>query len=219
MAPRITSSDFRAPPGEDIALVVVDDHPVLRQEIAIALEGAPIKIVGYAHNGADAISLISRLKPDVVLLDLVLPDMLARDLLGMLRCQSPTTEVIVFTPRIDQPELDAALEAGARACIIENIGSLDLVTAIQRVAGGDAIGTLAGYGLASTVPHDLEIPLTRREYEILQLVAMGKTNREIAQTLGLAANTVKTYWQRALQKLGVRNRAQAIMRAHELRLL
>jgi DNA-binding NarL/FixJ family response regulator len=155
----------------------------------------------------------------VVLLDLRLPDMLAPEVVSGLRAAAPQARVVVFTAHGDHEGVRAALEAGAVGCLLKDAATIDLVRALRRVLAGERVvdprvlhGELPTAAMART-------GLTRREYEVLRLAAQGRTNPEIAELLGLTRNTVKTYLQAVLQKVGARNRVEAIGKASEAGLL
>ena len=205
-----------------LRVLVVDDHPVVRQGVAMLLKPDPdIAVVGEARSGREAIDTARRLRPDVMLLDLRLPDMLASEAIPLLRMASPGTKIVIFTAYAGHQGLNAAVEAGADCCLRKDAAEIDLAVAIRRVVRGDRFvdPRLRQDGLPGRMPRSSGPPLTRREYEVLRRVAMGETNPEIADSLGLSRNTVKTYLQTALQKLGVRNRVEAIARANEIGLL
>lgn len=202
-------------------VLVVDDHPVVRDGVALLLRADPsVRVVGGAESGRAALDAAGELAPDVVLLDLRLPDMLAPEVVTGLRTRAPGAKVLVFTAHGDHDGVRAALDAGAHGCLLKDAGTTDLVSAVRRVVAGERVidprvlpGSAAPDGaLART-------GLTRREYEVLRLVAQGRTNPEIGEALGLARNTVKTYLQTALHKLGARNRVEAIGKASEAGLL
>lgn len=200
---------------------VVDDHPVVRDGVSLLLRSDPsLTIVGSAESGRAAIERIVAVRPDIVLLDLRLPDMLAPEVIAHLRCEHPAGKIVVFTAHADHHGVLAAIEAGAHGGLIKDVAGTDLVAALRRVLRGERVidpriapderqrsDALARSGL------------TRREYEVLRLAAQGKTNPEIAESTGLTRNTVKTYLQSTLHKLGARNRVEAIGKASEAGLL
>lgn len=201
-----------------VHVLVVDDHPIVLQGVAMALRGASwITVSGYARSGREAISAVERLRPDVVLLDLRLPDMLAPEVITALHSRVPGVRVVVFTAHPEHASMEDALAAGAHAVVVKDAEPADLVDVIRRVTAGEQVPPAdpdrdAGLLLARKLK---ESGLTRREYEILRRVAMGETNPEIAEALGLTRNTVKSYLQRTLEKLGARNRIEALARAGE----
>ncbi|MGP4002669.1 response regulator [Streptomyces sp. 8N706] len=201
-----------------VRVLVVDDHPIVRDGVALALGSTSwITVSGYASSGREAIAAAERLRPDVVLLDLRLPDMLAPEVIRGMRAHASGVKVVVFTAYPEHAALEEALGAGARSVVVKDAERSDLVDVIQRVNAGERV-------VRADLEHDLNVvltrklkesSLTRREYEILRRVAMGETNPEIAEVLGLTRNTVKTYLQRTMEKLNARNRVEALARASE----
>lgn len=217
MGPTVTAAQVT------VRVLVVDDHPVVRQGVAMLLRSDPhITLVGEASSAHEAIDTTRRLQPDVILLDLRLPDMLACEAIPQLRGANPTTKIVIFTAYAGHRALAAAVEAGADCCLRKDAADVDLAVAIKRVARGERFvdPRLRQDSAPGRMPRSAAGPsLTHREYEVLRRVAMGETNPEIAAVLGLSRNTVKTYLQTALQKLGVRNRVEAIAKANEVGLL
>ncbi len=202
-------------------VMVVDDHPVVRDGVALLLRGEPtLVVVGSAESGRAALERAPALRPDLVLLDLRLPDMLAPEIVAGLRELVPDARIVVFTAHGDHHGVQAALDAGAHGALLKDAAATDLVEALRAVLRGERVSdprmvpTDASRGAALA-----RSGLTRREYEVLRLAAQGRTNPEIAETTGLARNTVKTYLQAALHKLGARNRVEAIGKASEAGLL
>jgi len=200
-------------------ILVVDDHPVVREGTAVLIRGDPtLRLVGYARNGVQALLVAERTRPDLVLLDLRLPDMLAPEGTQALKRLLPEVKVLVFTAYADHAALDAAMVAGADGCVLKDASGTDLLTSIRRVAGGEVV-------IDPRIHHDPDpsparhTDLTAREYDVLRRVALGETNPEIAVALTLSRNTVKSYLQSAMQKLGARNRIEAIVRARDAGLL
>ncbi|HVL85158.1 MAG TPA: response regulator transcription factor [Pseudonocardia sp.] len=202
-------------------VMVVDDHPVVRDGVALLLRGEPsLAVVGAAESGRAAIERAPELRPHLVLLDLRLPDMLAPEVVAGLREVVPAARVVVFTAHGDHHGVQAAIDAGAHGCLLKDAAATDLVAALRRVLRGERVAD------PRIVPGErtdraalARSGLTRREYEVLRLAAQGRTNPEIAGSTGLARNTVKTYLQSALHKLGARNRVEAIGKASEAGLL
>jgi DNA-binding NarL/FixJ family response regulator len=206
----------------EVRVLVADDHPIVLDGIALALQNTSwLRVAGYARDGRAAIAAVQNLRPDVVLLDLRLPDMLGPEVVQALRALDPTVKVIVFTAYPEHAALAAALAAGAQGAIAKDTERDDLVDVIRRVVAGERVvrADVAGSSGAMLSRKLREHGLTRREYDILRRVAMGETNPEIAAALGLTRNTVKTYLQRALEKLGARNRVEALSRANQLGIL
>jgi DNA-binding NarL/FixJ family response regulator len=201
-------------------VMVVDDHPVVRDGVALLLRGEPaLAVVGSAESGHAALDRAADLAPDLVLLDLRLPDMLAPEVIAGLRERVPAARVVVFTAHGDHHGVQAALDAGAHGALLKDAAATDLVDALRRVLRGERVCDPRMVPGGSNRAAMARIGLTRREYEVLRLAAQGRTNPEIADSTGLARNTVKTYLQSALHKLGARNRVEAIGKASEAGLL
>jgi two-component system, NarL family, nitrate/nitrite response regulator NarL len=205
-----------------VRVLVADDHPIVLDGVTLALQHTSwLRVAGYARTGREAIAAVANLRPDVVLLDLRLPDMLGPEAVQALRAQSPQIKIILFTAYPEHAALDAAVTAGAHGVVVKDTERADLVDVIRRVVAGERVVSTDVSGSSSALLSRKlrEHGLTRREYEILRRVAMGETNPEIARALGLTRNTVKTYLQRALEKLGARNRVEALARANQLGIL
>jgi DNA-binding NarL/FixJ family response regulator len=205
-----------------IRLLVVDDHPVVVDGLAMLLRTDPaIEIVGSAATAREAAVLARETQPDVALLDLRLPDALGVDAIGILRAAVPALRIILFTAYAQHAGLSAAMEAGIDGCLLKDAGVPDVVDAIHRVMAGERVFDERINN--SPAPHaGARLPgigLSRREYEVLRLAATGRTNVEIAAELGLMPTTTKGYLQSVMQKLGARNRVEAICRAREATLL
>lgn len=193
-----------------IRVLVVDDHPVVRDGVITQLARHPdIRVVGHAGDGAEAVRSTARLRPDVVLLDLRLPDGLAVDVVPRLRTAVPAARILLFTAFPEHAAVGPSLAAGACGLVVKDASGTTLRDALREVA---RTGSYRTTQLAAAAP------VTAREYDVLRLVASGHTNAEIATALTLSPNTVKTYLQNVMQKLGARNRAQVITnaRAHGL---
>ncbi len=205
-----------------VRLLVVDDHPVVCDGVSLLLSrDASVEVVGSAERGRDAVTEAARLQPDVVLLDLRLPDTDPPRLVTQLLAAAPGCRVLLFTAHADSVAVQSCLEAGAGGCLLKDVGTEELISGLHAVAAGDRIvdprfGRRPDLGLRERLD---ALSMTRREFEVVRLLATGMSNPEIAEELGLTRNTVKTYVQCALQKLGARNRVEAIGKAHEARLL
>jgi two-component system nitrate/nitrite response regulator NarL len=206
--------------GRVVQVLVADDHPIVLDGVTLALQNtAWLRVAGYARTGREAIAAVDNLHPDVILLDLRLPDMLAPEAVVALREQDPTLKIILFTAHPDHAALAASLAAGVHGVVVKDTEREALIDTIRRVVGGERVVHVDMDGGALLSQRLREQGLTRREYDILRHVAMGETNPEIATALGLTRNTVKTYLQRALEKLGARNRVEALSRANQLGIL
>jgi DNA-binding NarL/FixJ family response regulator len=205
-----------------ISVLVVDDHPIVLDGVRHLVDSTSwITLAGYARTGREAITLAEQTQPDVVLLDLRLPDMLGPEAVRSIHHGAPGAKVVLFTAYPDHAAVEPALAAGAKAVVLKDADRADLVDVIRRVAAGETIRTDSSTGEESRRFADRlrRSALTRREYDILRRISMGQTNPEIADALGLTRNTVKTYVQSALNKLGARNRIEALNRLSELGLL
>ncbi|KAA2251401.1 response regulator transcription factor [Solihabitans fulvus] len=205
-----------------VRVLVADDHPIVLDGVTLALQSTSwLRVAGYARCGREAIDAVTRSRPEVVLLDLRLPDMLGPEVVRAMLALDPAVKIVLFTAHADHPALQAALAAGAHGVVLKDTERADLVDVIARIIAGERVvsvdvqpdnGILVNRKLR-------EHGLTRREYDILRRVAMGETNPEIAAALGLTRNTVKTYLQRTLEKLGARNRVEALSKASQLGIL
>ncbi|HEU0172218.1 MAG TPA: response regulator transcription factor [Acidimicrobiales bacterium] len=222
MGARVTEPNVRTERSDTVSVLVVDDHPIVLDGVRLLVDSTSwITLAGYARTGREAITVAEQTQPDVVLLDLRLPDMLGPEVIhGILR-GAPDAKVVLFTAYPDHAAVEPALAAGARAVVLKDADRADLVGVLRRVAAGETIPATAGGGAdAGAANQQLarklrQWALTRREYDILRRISMGETNPEIAEALGLTRNTVKTYVQSALNKLGARNRIEALNRLHE----
>jgi len=199
-----------------VRVLVVDDHPVVRDGVEmLARTHASIQIAGYAPSGRAGLEMAAALQPDVILLDLRLPDMLAPEIIDALRDCAPRAKVVLFTAYPDHPAVGAALEAGAYGVLPKDASSMDLVAAILRAMQPEG----SEPARSSSSRRDTHALIARREYDVLRRVATGETNSEIADAMHLSLNTVKAYLRNLMQKLHARNRVEAISRAREMGLL
>src|SRR5688572_14448632 len=209
-----------------IRVVLVDDHTLIRQGVRSLLELAgDIDIVAEAADGDDALAVIRRDRPDVVLLDLRMPGKGGVDVLRELNADGTLPPTIILTPFDDDDALLEAVRAGARGYLLKVVSLEHLTDAIRVVAqGGSMIRPAVTERVLRGLEHvrrDFEAlsppdPLTKREVEVLRLMAGGYSNREIAEALGTAEGTVKNHASSILSKLGVRDRTRAVLKALEL---
>ncbi len=191
---------------ERTRIVIVDDHPVVHDGVAAQLQRYPdMVVVGHAGTGAAAVTVCAAERPDVVLLDLRLPDCLAADVVPAVHRVSPDSRILLFTAFPEHAAVAPTLAAGACGILVKHAGGTAIRDAIRSVARTGAFHT--GTSASSTAP------VTAREYDVLRLVAAGHTNPEIGTELNLSVNTVKTYLRTVMQKLAARNRAQLIANA------
>jgi NarL family two-component system response regulator LiaR len=202
-----------------IRVLIADDHAVVREGLRafLALQ-EDVEVVGEAADGDEAVQAVSRLEPDVALVDLVMPRVDGIEAIARIRAQRPQTRVIVLTSFVDEDKMLPAVRAGAVGYLLKDVQPQDLVSAIRTVHGG---GTLLHptvvEELVREVSRDDEAPtsnpLTAREREVLALIARGRANKAIAFELGVAEKTVKTHVSNILGKLGLTDRTQAALYA------
>ncbi len=199
-----------------ISVLLTDDHRVVREGIKMVLDLDPeLEVVGEASNGEEALRLAQRLKPDVVLMDLVMPVMDGVKATGEIRRELPDTEVVALTSVLEDASVAGALKAGAIGYLLKNTGGEELRRAIKAAAAGQVqLAPEAAARLMSEVrqPESPE-ELTERETEILKRVARGQANKEIARDLFVEERTVKSHVTSILRKLGVKSRTQAALHA------
>ena len=210
--------------GRRIRVLIADDHPMVRQGLRVFLELEPdLEVVGEAVDGAETVRLAGELDPDVVLLDLVMPVLDGLAALEQLAEQGLAERVLMVTSFGEYRSALPALRAGARGYISKEVDPSALATAVRAVAAGHVLlgpqvaaqllsqagsGASAG-GASGREPQGPQ--LTAREHEVLDLIAGGRSNREIARSLNVAEKTVKTHVSNILMKLGVADRTQAAL--------
>jgi DNA-binding NarL/FixJ family response regulator len=199
-------------------VVVADDQRVVREGLATLLGLLPdVEVLGTASDGEEAVALVERLRPDVVLMDLRMPRCDGVEATRRLREQGSTTNVVVLTTYADDRSVVEALRAGARGFLTKDAGAEEIERAIAAVARGDAaIDPAVQHHLVDAVAGRPELPdgLTPREAEVLTLIAHGLSNGEIAARLVVAEATVKSHVNHLFTKTGVRDRAQAVSYAY-----
>ena len=208
--------------AETIRVLVVDDHAVVREGLRSFLDLQDgIEVVGEAADGEDAVSAASRLDPDVVLMDLVMPRLGGVAAMRLLRDRAPRARVIVLTSFLDDEKLLPALRAGAAGYLLKNAQPEELVRAVRAAHAGEVLlDPVVAARLVETLA--LERParpldrLTPRELDVLRLIGRGLANKRIAGELGVSEKTVKTHVGHLLAKLGVTDRTQAaVLALHE----
>jgi DNA-binding NarL/FixJ family response regulator len=199
-----------------VNVLVVDDHAVVREGVTVLLERSPrIKVVETAASGKHAIAAARRLRPDVVVMDLVLPALNGVDATKRILSALPRTRVVILTVCHTSEHIVRALRAGALAYVLKQSASTELVQAVLAVLDGkrylspQAAATLASVEFDSTRPSPLE-RLSAREREVLHLTVSGATSSTIARQLSLSPKTVDTYRSRIMEKLGVADRTALI---------
>jgi len=206
-----------------IRVLLVDDHQVVRQGLRAMIEpDSRFEVVGEAAGGEEALRLVKREHPDVVVLDLKLNDMNGAELCRRISEMEPHAAVLILTAYFDRHLVDACLAAGARGYLLKDAENLRLTEHLVTVAEGhSALDPRAADVLTDWVRRGRPAgaSLSARELEILRLLSEGLTNREIAGRLHLSENTVKGYAKDIFDKLDVHNRVEAVMRARERGLL
>lgn len=200
-----------------IRIFLVDDHKVLRQAVAALLADEPgLTIVGEASDGKEALAKIQAARPHVVLLDVKMPEAGGLEVLGGLLAASPKARVILFTMYENPAYVNAAIRAGASGYIVKSVSRDELLEAIHAVHSGkrylhaDVARSLLRRVALEAKVRTKDGVLSLRDVQVLELLAEGKSNKLIAQDLGIADETVKSYLKRLFEKLGVRDRTEAV---------
>ena len=200
--------------GGTIRILCVDDHPLVRKGIASILANeADMELVAEANNGHEAVALFREHKPDVVLMDLRMPELDGTSATRMIRQESPDAKIIALTSYDGDQDIYRALEAGVRGYILKEMVHTEVVRAIRTVHSGKRLMPQeVAERLSEYFP---QVALTPREVEVLGCVAKGMANKEIATRLGTASGTVKMHIQNILAKLGASDRTHAVTIAME----
>lgn len=206
-----------------IRVMIVDDHAIVRQGLRTLLELMPdIQVVGEAANGRAAVDAVPALKPDVVLMDLKMPEMDGISATRAICDLGLNTRVIALTSFLEDESLVPAIQAGATSFLLKDVQPADLVEAIRAAYRGEArlnpniARKLMDKVVAPTAPNPPgPVEISKRELEVLQLIAEGRSNREIAETLVLSEKTVKSHVGSLLGKLNLNDRTQLAIYAHK----
>lgn len=192
-----------------IRILIADDHPIVCEGLAMLLNRRPdMSVVAEAQNGREAVELFQQLKPDLALIDLRMPEMDGVTAVRTIRAQNPDARIIVLTTYDGDEDIYRALHAGAQAYLIKDTPRDELLACIRSVHRGEQ-------SLSQTVVSKLKerqprADLTPREFQVLQLLSEGKSNREVGATLSIAEGTVKLHVNNLLAKLEAGNRAEAV---------
>ncbi len=210
-------------------ILLADDHAVLRSGLRLLIDNQPgMTVVGEANDGREALDIGRRLKPDVILLDLNMPNLDGLSAIPLLKQESPESRILILTMHEDAHYLREALDAGASGYVLKRAVDIELLMAIQAVLRGETyVHSAMTQKLLQTVMPNTAQPLananpwnelSEREYDVLRLVALGYTNAEIAEDLFLSVKTVETYRARGMAKLDLQTRAQLVRSAlkHEI---
>jgi two-component system response regulator NreC len=214
---------------EKLRVLLVDDHTVVRQGLRrILASDEQIEVVGEAGDGRTAVELAQRMQPHVVVMDVALPELNGIEATRQLTKRAPSVRVLMLTMHADDVYVRQSLKAGARGYLLKDSEDLDLVKAVKAVGAGGSFFSpavssvvLSGYlgEHPMTEPDDPLGRLTDREREVLQLIAEGKTNKEIAVALSLSVNTVETHRKHLMEKLDLHNTAELVRFAVRERLV
>src|SRR6266567_4274284 len=207
-----------------VRILIADDHPLVRSGLRALLAAAEdVEVVGEAATGEEAVTLAASLQPEVIVMDLRMPGINGIEATRRIMQTHPQIRILVITLFEDDDSVFAALRAGARGYILKDANEVEVVRAIRAVSSGDAIfsTTIAQRLIDFFAGPRLPVPslpfpdLTDREREILTLIAQGRSNTEIAQSLVISMKTVRNYISSIFSKLQVADRSQAIIRARE----
>jgi two-component system, NarL family, response regulator LiaR len=211
---------------ETISVFLVDDHQVVRQGLRDFLElQDDIEVVGDASSGVEAVGMVKQLLPDVVIMDLVMPEIDGVEATRRVKAVSPSTQVIVLTSFSDDDKVFPAIKAGAISYLLKDVNPLELARAVRAAKRGEAVlhpEVAAKLMQEFTAPRNADPdaePLTEREMDVLRLIARGHSNREIADSLIISEKTVKTHVSNILSKLHLADRTQAAIYALRQRMV
>ncbi|WFE26641.1 response regulator transcription factor [Solwaraspora sp. WMMD791] len=204
-----------------IRILIVDDHPIVRNGLRGAFAGLPdIEVVGEAADGREAVAEAVRLRVDVVLMDLRMPQMSGVEAIAALARAAPSVRVLVLTTFDSETDVLPAVEAGATGYLLKDTPPEDLIRAVRAAHRGESVLAPSAAGrLMGRVRRPTGLALSSREREVLQLVADGAGNREAARLLFISEASVKTHLQHIYDKLGVRDRAAAVAEGYRRGLL
>ena len=202
-----------------IRILIVDDHAMVRQGLGLALQlHADLKIVGEARNGSEGVAMVQSLRPDVMLLDLSMPDFDGIEVTRKVRALSPQTKILILSGVHTDARVYTTVEAGVDGYIVKDATTAELVEAIRLVAGGEnyfhpfITSALVRFARNSAAPvSPPQDSLTSRELDVLRLMATSATNRAIARQLHVSEETVRTHVKNILRKFDQPNRTQAVL--------
>jgi two-component system, NarL family, response regulator len=195
--------------GQSIAVLVADDHTILRRGLMdIINQEADMRVVAEASDGPEAVRLYNEYRPDVALIDLVMPGLDGIEVIRMIKASHPSARLIILTTYDTDEDIELGFKAGAQAYLLKDLTSEDLVECIRDVMRGrKRVAPAIAEKLADRVSR---VQLTGREFRVLRLITEGKANKEIADTLGISDATVKAHITKLLSKLHVSSRTEAI---------
>lgn len=210
-----------------IRVLIVDDHAVVRTGLRVFLDLQPdIEVVGEASDGSEGVAVARRLEPDVVLMDLLMPNMDGITAIGRIKAERPDTEIVTMTSFIEEEKVTAALEAGASGYVLKDAEAEEVAAAIRAAFAGEvhldaAVARLLAQRMRNrkSPENELTEPLTEREKDVLSLLGQGMSNKEIGSNLFITERTARTYVSNILGKLGLASRTQAALYAVEHKLV
>jgi DNA-binding NarL/FixJ family response regulator len=195
--------------GDIIRVLIADDHPVMRSGLRAVIQEQPdMRLVGEAADGAECIAEFGVLLPDVALLDLQMPKVDGLQAIGAIRSKYPQASIVVLTTYPGDARVTQALTLGAMSYLLKNASVKEIVTAIRRAS--DGIQTIAPEVAREIAAHKGSVPLTIRELSVLRMVAQGKSNKEISETLYVTEDAIKARMRSILTKLDASDRAHAV---------
>jgi len=208
--------------SEPIRILIADDHFVVRQGLAALLVARNgMEVVGEAATGREAVELARKLQPDVILIDMIMPELEGPEAIALIKQENPKARILVLTSFGESKQIAAAIQAGALGYLLKDSSPDDLLHAIRSVHRGSLVLTQdLALKLMQTQPAPTPLDqLTERESDVLRLLAQGQSNQEIALNLNISMTTVRSHVSNILLKLNVSNRTQAALVAQERRLL
>jgi DNA-binding NarL/FixJ family response regulator len=223
--PAATGADVTDPAR--IRVLIVDDHQVVRTGLKTFFDLLPdIEVVGEAADGSEGVAMARRLEPDVVLMDLLMPNMDGITAIGRIKAERPETEIVTMTSFIEEEKVTSALEAGASGYVLKDAEADEVATAVRAAFAGEvhldpAVARLLAQRMRNrTLPAEsLAEPLTEREKDVIRLLGQGMSNKEIGAALFITERTARTYVSNILGKLGLASRTQAALYAVEHKLV
>jgi DNA-binding NarL/FixJ family response regulator len=201
--------DSASPASARIRVLVADDHPVVRAGLgAVIAEQDDLELVAEAENGVNAVALFREQRPDVVLMDLRMPVMDGVEAIRAITTEFPDARILALTTYEGDADIRRALEAGARGYLLKDMLLTEVLTAVRAVCRGERVIPIAVAARLAEFPERSD--LTEREAEVLQLVARGLSNKEVARAIGRTDETVKIHLKNAFAKLAVADRTEAV---------
>jgi DNA-binding NarL/FixJ family response regulator len=209
-----------------IRVLIVDDHAVVRTGLRVFFDLQPdIEVVGEASDGSEGVAMARRLEPDVVLMDLLMPNMDGITAIGRIKAERTETEIVTMTSFIEEEKVTSALEAGASGYVLKDAEAEEVAAAVRAAFAGEvhldpAVARLLAQRMRNkkAPDEDLVEPLTDREKDVLRLLGQGMSNKDIGSTLFITERTARTYVSNILGKLGLASRTQAALYAVEHKL-